>query len=372
MGIFDGLGNELKQQFIVRPDEAKNLVVYKWPETNIRMLTMVTVQPDEFAFFVNKGQVAGYLPGGQHKLDGAQIPFLGGLIDRATGGNVLMSELYFVSSRNFANVKFGSSLSDVKDPATEMMIRCGVYGALTYKVVDPAKLILNLIGTQGITDNSVIEDGIKSILAKRLREIINAMLTKEKWDILDVTGGGHTTEFEQAIAAVVNHDLAGEGSDWGLTLVGIQDFVVSINDEDVASLQELHKQMAGMKLAGSNAEAYRAMTQGQAILNASEGQMGQGGGMAGLFAGVGIGQGIMGGMGQAAPAAPPAAVAASAPVPQAVVVCQGCGAQNPQGMKFCGGCGKPLGPVVKTCAKCGAEVPAGMKFCGSCGTPVVE
>ena len=103
------------------------------------------MQPDEWAYFIKQGQVVGYLQGGQHQLDGAQVPLLGGLIDSFTGGNVLMAELYFVSSREFANNKFGGSMGEVEDPGTGEVIRCGVYGEFIFKVVDPAKLFLNLV-----------------------------------------------------------------------------------------------------------------------------------------------------------------------------------------------------------------------------------
>jgi len=119
MGLFDGIKGEVQQQFIARPDSSKDLVLYKWPETNIRLLSVLTVQPDEWAYFIKQGTVVGYLQGGQHKLDGAQIPFLGGLIDSVTGGNVLMAELYFVSSREFANNKFGGSMGEVETPQRE-------------------------------------------------------------------------------------------------------------------------------------------------------------------------------------------------------------------------------------------------------------
>ena len=132
MGLFDGIKGEVQQQFVARPDSSKDLVLYKWPETNIRMMSVLTVQPDEWAYFIKQGTVVGYLQGGQHKLDGAQIPFLGGLIDNVTGGNVLMAELYFVSSREFANNKFGGSMGEVEDPMTGEVVRCGVFGEFVY------------------------------------------------------------------------------------------------------------------------------------------------------------------------------------------------------------------------------------------------
>jgi membrane protease subunit (stomatin/prohibitin family) len=54
-----GIGNDLNRQFIARPDEAKEDILYKWPDQTIRKLTQVTVQPDETALFIKEGKVAG-------------------------------------------------------------------------------------------------------------------------------------------------------------------------------------------------------------------------------------------------------------------------------------------------------------------------
>ena len=47
--------------------------------------------------------------------------------------------------------------------------------------------------------------------------------------------------------------------------------------------------------------------------------------------------------------------------------CPQCGAENPEGTKFCRECGQKL--AVKTvCPSCGAENASGTKFCQECGT----
>ena len=47
--------------------------------------------------------------------------------------------------------------------------------------------------------------------------------------------------------------------------------------------------------------------------------------------------------------------------------CPHCGADSPDGMKFCGHCGAALGSI---CASCGTDNPAEFKFCGRCGAPL--
>ena len=376
MGLFDGIKGEAQQQFIARPDSSKDLLLYKWPETNIRMMSILTVQPDEWAYFIKQGAVVGYLQGGQHKLDGAQIPFLGGLIDSVTGGNVLMSELYFVSSREFANNKFGGSMGEVEDPGTGEVIRCGVFGEFVFKCVDPAKLILNLVGTQSISSNDFIIDAIKDQLTKILRATVFSKMKAEKWSLLDVTDGTYTLEFEKAIVATAIEYL----EPFGLQITRIEDFLVNMDDADRQRLLDIKDRMAKMRLAGD--ARYMAAAQTEAMFGAAEGmkQGGDGVGMAGLFVGAGIGQAVAGGMqsgqvqaaatqaaqaDQAAAAAAPAPAAGAAAAP-AMVACSNCGTMNPEGAKFCSNCGTALGP--KHCSNCGAEVAPGAKFCPECGT----
>ena len=74
MGI---LRNEVSRQFIAQPDEAKNQIVYKWPDQNIRKGARAIVEADHVMVFMNKGQVLGTLGPGQHKLDADEIMFLG-------------------------------------------------------------------------------------------------------------------------------------------------------------------------------------------------------------------------------------------------------------------------------------------------------
>jgi class 3 adenylate cyclase/tetratricopeptide (TPR) repeat protein len=46
------------------------------------------------------------------------------------------------------------------------------------------------------------------------------------------------------------------------------------------------------------------------------------------------------------------------------MLCSKCGAENPDGKKFCGDCGAAL---ENRCTQCGADNPTGKRFCGDCG-----
>src|SRR4051812_31432815 len=98
MGIFDAIKTESKRNFIARSDEAKNDVIYKYPEHNIRLMTQLTVGADEVAIFVKDGQIAGQLGPGRHNLDTQNVPFISRLLESVTGGNLFIAEVYFVST----------------------------------------------------------------------------------------------------------------------------------------------------------------------------------------------------------------------------------------------------------------------------------
>ena len=142
MGIF----GEIRREFIARPDQAKGQILYKWPDTNIRKLTQLTVEQDELAVFFRDGRVQGTITPGRCTLDSSEIPFLGMLVDAASGGNLFKTELYFISTREFPNLPFGGMIDNVVDPETTLAVGLRVFGEYSLKAIEPQSLILNLVG----------------------------------------------------------------------------------------------------------------------------------------------------------------------------------------------------------------------------------
>ncbi|MCA2981267.1 MAG: SPFH domain-containing protein, partial [Myxococcaceae bacterium] len=117
MGIFDSIKNvassaaaEAKRNFIARADDAKDQIIYKYPERNVRAFTQLTVQADELCLFVKDGQVVGKLGPGRHSLESNNLPFLSKLLEKVTGGDLFIAEIYFVSTREFTQIKFGGPI----------------------------------------------------------------------------------------------------------------------------------------------------------------------------------------------------------------------------------------------------------------------
>src|SRR5215468_5811894 len=193
MGIFRG---EIRREFIARPDQAKNQILFKWPDTNIRKFTQLTVEQDELAVFFRDGLVQGTITPGRCTLDSSEIPFLGRLVDAATGGNLFKTEIYFVSTREFPNLPFGGVIDNVVDPETSLAVGLRVFGEYSLRVVEPQSLILNLVGTQNIQTNDQITDWMREQLLKVLRTDVTSAIVEKGWAILGIAS--HTGEIEQA------------------------------------------------------------------------------------------------------------------------------------------------------------------------------
>jgi membrane protease subunit (stomatin/prohibitin family) len=359
----------LGREFIAVPDDRKGQIVFKHPDNNIRKFTRAIVDADELALFVNKGQVIGTLPPGQHQIDAQELPFLGGIIDWATGGNAYRAELFFVGTREYTAMPFGGRIDDVQDPQTGMIVTLRVFGDYALKVVDPGKLVLNLTGTVDVTNNDNITSWVADQILKAMRTEVTRQIVRNGWPILGLSA--YTPEIEQTVIDGGNKLI----DPYGLIIARMGNFDVNLSEQDEAQLKTLAKDTAYSRLAGS----FNAYAAGEAALGAGEGMAKGGGATQGAFLAAGLGLG-----GQAA--GPPAGAAPAPPGPgfagggpgfagpsggagaAAGVACPSCETANAPGAKFCANCGTSLAPPTVACPSCHADNSAGAKFCSSCGT----
>jgi membrane protease subunit (stomatin/prohibitin family) len=286
MGLFDTIKGETKRNFIARADEAKGEIIYKYPEKNVRMLTQLTVDADEVALFVKDGKVEGKLGPGRHSLDTNNIPFLSRLLEGFTGGNLFIAEIFFVSTREHTGVKFGGPIGDVRDPETGLGIGTMVYGDFSIRVTEPERLVVGLVGL-GRSSNEEFLGWFKGQVLKVTRDRIAELLVKKRWPLLDVTSGAYTEEIETEVISGLKPHVDG----YGLTVVRLGNFHVSIKEEDEATLKKFSKDAAYSRMAGG----FQNYAQGQAMLGASEGMAkggGHGSGSDGALQGMGLGMGM--------------------------------------------------------------------------------
>ncbi|MFY9615719.1 MAG: SPFH domain-containing protein [Candidatus Dormiibacterota bacterium] len=351
MGLF---GNEVRREFIAMPDTAKGTLLYKWPDQNIRKFTQLTVEQDYLAVFFRDGAVQGTISPGRSTLDSSEIPFLGKLVDAASGGNLFKTEIYFIATREFPNLPFGGSIDNVVDPETGIAVGLRVFGEYSLKVVEPQSLILNLVGTQGMTTNDQVTDWMREQLLKVLRTDVTSHIVSSGWAILGIAA--HTEEIEGETLGKVQ----GYVNTYGLQIVRLGNFTISIKEEDEETLKTFRKDVQYTKLAGG----FQQYGSGEAMLGVGKGAAEGGGALPPALLGIGLGMGgQISGAGQQ--------VAAGGAVQ---VRCGNCNTLNPESAKFCTSCGQALGapapaPAGSTvaCPECGTQNAATAKFCTNCG-----
>lgn len=283
--------SEVKGLFVIRPPESKNWIVYRHPNTNIRLGTQITVDEDDVAVFFREGKVYGTLKPGRNTLATVNIPFLAKLVDKITGGRMLKAEIFFVSTREFTNLSFGGVVGEVKDPESEIAVGVRVYGTYSLKIKNPVLLITELVGKKHIIINEEITSWMGEQIMKSMKDFVGKLIVKKKWPLLEVISGAYTSEIEAASLQKAKQDV----SSYGIVIPRLGNFTLNMKEEDERALKDFRKDSAYAKMAGG----FQKYAEGKMMLGVGKG-MGKGGGEGGgagtALSGAGLGIGLGAGL----------------------------------------------------------------------------
>ncbi len=363
MGVMDWFKRNTQEMVVARPDDTKTQIVWKHPDNTIPMMSKLTVDADERAVFFRDGKARNTFNSGRYTLSTSNFPFLGGLVDSLTGGDLFLAEVFFVNTREHTGIKFGGRIGHVEDPKSGVPVETMVHGEFSFRVTDPEKLIVGLVG-MGRAESFQVKAWMKEQVLKVLRDRIAELLVKEKWPLLDVTSGAYTEEIEQ----VALKGLGTHVESYGIEIVRFGNFVIGIDEEDGAHLKDLYRDAAYLKTVGGVGN-YQKFAAGKAMMGAGEG-MAKGGGDGGAGAGSALGGAGLGiGLGMAQMLVKDGQGGETLAPATGGVVCGSCNSSVAPG-KFCSACGKAMKEAVeagKFCSECGEPTAPGAKFCGSCG-----
>jgi len=297
MGIINFVKRGAREMAVARPDNMKDYWVYKHPDQTIPMKAQLTVDSDETALFFRDGKFIGQFAAGRYTLETSNIPFLNLLVDKFTGGDLFIAEVFFVNTREQPSIKFGTSVGDVPDPQTGLRVRLMVHGSFSAKVHDPVRFVVGLVG-QRMTDNSAFLGWFKSQVQKTIKENIASLIVKQNWPLMRVTSGAYTMEIEEETTKALRPHI----ESYGVEIIRFGDFTIGMDAKDRDRLDKLVERAAYINMAGGM-QGYQQFAQAEMMINAGEGMKRHGGGAAGnAMAGAGIGLGfgmagqMMGGM----------------------------------------------------------------------------
>ena len=200
-------------------------------------------------------------------------------VDWGSNSNAFKAEIYFVGTREFPNFRFGGRLDEVQDPQTGLIVTLRAFGEYALRVVDPPKLILNLVGTVDVTNNDAITAWVAQQLLKVTRTTVTTQLMSGAWPILGLSV--HSPEIEVAAMPAANRQLA----DYGSAITRFGNLDINLDEEDNARLKKLAGDTAYSRLAGGFLQAAQA----EALQGAGEGMAQGGEGVTPMFLGAGMG-----------------------------------------------------------------------------------
>lgn len=274
MGLFDKLRNEFID-IIEWLDDSRNTLVWRFPryQNEIKQGAQLIVRPGQLAAFVHRGQVADIFEPGTHTLNTQNLPLLSTLAGWKYGFNSpFRSEVYFVSTRQITDLKWGTpNPIMLRDPEFGP-IRLRAFGTYALKAIDAKALLTELVGTDGVVE----ADEIAELMRSMITEAFADMLGEKQIAALDLAA--HYREFSEDLRKLVNTKIDDE---YGLEVPQL--FIVNISLPE--AVEKMLDTRTSMGVIG-DMNKFQQFQMGQAIGDAAK-NPGTGG-----AEGLGLGMGI--------------------------------------------------------------------------------
>jgi membrane protease subunit (stomatin/prohibitin family) len=149
MGLMDKLRGELVD-IIEWLDDSRDTMVWRFPryQNEIKMGAKLIVRETQTAVFVNEGTVADVFLPGTYTLQTQNMPILTTLKGWKYGfDSPFKAEVYFVNTRLFTDLKWGTPNPVIVRDAEFGMVRLRAFGSYAVRIVDAKLFLQDLVGT---------------------------------------------------------------------------------------------------------------------------------------------------------------------------------------------------------------------------------
>lgn len=291
------------------PSEMKDEIVHHFPGegvADLRFGSQVIVRESQRAIFFRDGKALDVLGPGRHTISTANFPLLTSLLGAAFNNRTpFTAEVYFVTMREFADVKWGTSQPIIVQNAG---VGLGIsllqgFGTYSFQVNDPQQFVTQIVGASQSFSLPAIENRLRSMLLSKVQDLLGSTTTTQ--NVLQLIG--LTEELGAAVKAKAQDDFLAIG-------LMLKSFYISNLKPSDKSAEELRE----MGMLDMN--TYTQLQAADALRDAAQNPSGGAGLTAGIGAGVGLGNIISQAyVQQPAQSAASAAAAASAPTENGVM-----------------------------------------------------
>lgn len=299
MGIWDRLKAELID-IVEWLDQTNNTMVHRFdqrPNNEIKWGAKLIVREGQAAVFIDQGKLADVFQPGLYTLDTKNLPILATIKGWKYGfESPFKCEVYFVSTRQFTDLKWGTMNPVMLRDAEFGPLRLRAFGTYVTKVKDPAQFIREIVGTDGTFTAEEITGQLRNVIVSRFADILG----ESKIPALDLAAN------YDELGAFLTKRIAPEFETKGLELTKLLVENISLPPQ----VEEALDKRSSMGVIG-NLNAYTQFQAAESMTKAAENPGG------GAGAGMGLGMGMvmaqqMGAVMQGAQAGGPPPVPAAA------------------------------------------------------------
>ncbi len=293
MGLFDTLRAELID-IVEWIDDSQHTLVWRFPrhQNEIKNGAQLIVRPGQVAILVSEGEIADVYDPGHYELTTQNMPILSTLKGWKYGfESPFKSEVYFVSTKQITDLKWGTPNPIMLRDAEFGPIRIRGFGTYVLKAVEPKALLTEIVGTAGEFSADDITELLRSIIASAFADILGEL----QIPALDLAA--KYSEISETLRKAVCERIDDE---YGLDCPQL--FVVNISLPE--AVEKAIDTRTSMGVIG-NMDNYQQYQMGQAMTMAAENPSG-GGAADGMGLGMGLAMASRMMPGMAAPGAAPA------------------------------------------------------------------
>src|SRR5213078_3889112 len=186
MGILDRLSPSAQFIEVIEwLDDSSDTMLYRFPvrDQEIKNSAQLIVRESQAAVFVHEGQIADVFGPGRYNVEGGNTPILSKLGAWKHGFNSpIKSEVYFVNTKQFTDLKWGTSNPVMMRDADFGIVRARAFGIFDFKIVEPKLFLKEVAGS----DQHFRLDEFADTMRSRIVSLFSEALAQAKIPVLDV------------------------------------------------------------------------------------------------------------------------------------------------------------------------------------------
>ena len=245
-------------------------------ECEIKWGAQLTVRESQAAVFFRDGKALDVFGPGRYVLETQNVPLVGKWVTSLGYGakSPFRAEVFFVSMKLFPNLKWGTREPILFRDSELQMIRLRSHGIFSIQIKEPQLFVNKMVGTQGLYQDTDIEDYLRNIIVSRMTDILG----NEIKTIFDMP-----KDFNQ-LSLLIRTALQLDFEGLGLILHDLYVSTISLPPE----VQSMIDARTGMTAIG-NMDEFMKFKAANALEDAANNPGGAAGTGVGLGAGIGMG-----------------------------------------------------------------------------------